>query len=231
MNIQGLLSELAVLLNDNEKGYEFSRYSKTTLAVLIKDALQLFASRRPDLFTEFAKVKLRPGHLQDARPSLSNVFDVVAQLDECDNVITSLSGAKPEAGVAAISVWDKPSVLTRPGQPFILSSAKIDNTLNGRFVVQPAVPPKCDVWLLVKGYKVPMFDPTRAETDDFTLDGPEEIWLIIKWYVLAQCAYMDRDIQSMRVYLQTFAQLIGVAETGERYFESTDGGSKAPVFH
>jgi hypothetical protein len=217
--IQALFRELAIALGDDMPGYEFSRYSKQALSVFLNDGLKLFASRRPDLFTEFTKVELRPGIYQDARPELDNVFDIVAQLSAEDMVVTTLTGAI-QSNTQPGNRWDKKTINTPDGGRFVIASALIDKSLNGRFIVQPSVPPGEKVWLLVKGFKIPNLPIEHAIDHDFSLPGPANIWPVIKWYVLSQCAMLDKDLATARVHLQTFAQLIGLTELGESYFEA-----------
>lgn len=223
------LLNVAFTLNDDEPGHEFSRYPVKNLVGAYNDALCLIAKYRPDLFTEYEILKLQPGKYQDARcVGCSNIFSVSDQTTEDGAVLKELSNNKRSL-TKVKSNWKKPSCLNNPKTDFNLNGASIDNNMNGRFTVDPAVPKDKDVYVRVKCVKRPC--PMSPADLNRSFDGGCDMNVAAKHYVIATMLMGDRfsrtSSEEVLLNYRMFYQVLGINLQQEQLFELGELGGIA----
>lgn len=217
---------IAFALNDSEPGHEFTRYPLNQMVAAFNEAMCVAAKYRQDLFTEVVVMKLQPGSSQDARGcGCGSVLDVIAQTDAHGGVIKKLLGAR-ETVTKYKRNWRKPSCIRRPESDggYVIDNADIDQNLNGRFTVDPAVPCDVEAYISVKCAQSP------CELHEADTGGPMKVHcdlVAAAWhYVLAKMLAGDRYTQSAgsqsQYHYKMFFDLLGVLFRQEKMLEAPE---------
>ena len=83
------LDQIACRLNDNETGYEFTRWSREFIVKALNTALKVLRAERPDLFIELTEYTLTPGCAQQLVPDGCE-FHSIAYTDlSCEDAATT----------------------------------------------------------------------------------------------------------------------------------------------
>lgn len=216
--------DIAENMNDAEEGFEFTRYTLRSMIRAYNDAMCLVAKYRPDLFTEYRKVKLEAGRYQDVRGCCSNVLEVLEQLDANGNIVKTLTGSRATRNRNK-TVWRKPSCLNSaaPGE-YVIDNAWIDKNMNGRFTVDPPLPCDVEAWALVKCVSQPC-PLVHAKINENVKTSCEHM-VATKHYILAWLLSGDRfangaNARSREQYT-LFFEILGVVQRQEDRIESTE---------
>lgn len=86
--VADIIRRASMTLRDQEKGHEYTTWSKQTLLEYLQEGICELAGLRPDLFTETRTIPLKPGSTQ------SLPADVIAVVDVTGNVETTASGVE-----------------------------------------------------------------------------------------------------------------------------------------
>lgn len=153
MSVYDFLRTVAAQLGDDRPGSPFRRYALKDLVQYYTEAMCFVSTHRPDLFTDFVVMKLKPGSYQDAKCcGCQNVIQVVAQIDKDGNTIkdlTTTGGSKTDT-----TRWYRAACKsTASGAVTLISSLTITPGMNGVFEVSPPVKPGEDVWVKLKCVK------------------------------------------------------------------------------
>lgn len=224
MNYKDWFVDIADNLNDAEPTHEFTRYSVRAFIRAFNDAMCLIAKYRPDLFTEYRKVKLEPGKYQDARGCCTNVLEILEQVDANGNIIKSIKGSR-QTTERRKAVWKKPSCFVSAGpNGFLVDNAWIDKNMNGRFTIDPPLPCGVDAWVLVKCVSVPCALTAKDLTAD--INAACEHMVAAKHYILAWLLSGDRFAngasQKSREQYSLFFEILGVVQRQEDRIESPE---------
>lgn len=220
-----LKTSIAFVLNDDEPNHEFTRYPINSVLAALNDAMCMIAKYRPDLFTEWRVVKLTAGRHQDVRGCCTNVLDVVEQTDEFGNIISTISGSRRTATRAKIR-WSKPSCVVPKDAPdgYVIDYVTIDPNLNGRFEINPPVPPGTTVYARVKCVTTPK--AYSGDDLDKCFNGSCDIAVAAKHFVIAWMLFGDRFANASSRegngqwhYQQAFA-ILGMQMQAENRIES-----------
>src|SRR5882762_5888099 len=125
-------------LNDQEPGFEFTRWSRNTLITYVSDALIQISSHRPDAFTAPMNVTLVTGVRQKLPPNVATLESVLDNNDP-DN---PLSVMRDDMGL--IRAFNKKMCTNLPDASgnvvYRVSAYSYDPRLPGYFFVSPSVP-------------------------------------------------------------------------------------------
>lgn len=221
MTFKDWLRSVAAALSDDEPGRPFQRYTLKDLILAYNDAICLVASFRPDLFTELKITKLEAGYVQDVRGCCTNVLDVLYQTDEKGNVIRKIDGTKNKTTVAKRN-WSKPSCFSQSSEEcYVISYATIDNALNGRFFVEPAVPCDCDAYVQIKCVEAPC--PLDETQQNMEFNGDCKMNAAAWHYVLARMLSGDNFEGSLQrtasAHYKMFFEILNIQMKSEEYAE------------
>lgn len=164
MLFSSLVEESAKDLNDFEKGFEYTRWSQECLREFASDAVAMVFSLRPDLFVETKTITLKSGAIQTLDEGCTKLNRVDGVLDENGNV-TGLRAAK---GFEDIDRWFFSKECLTPnlsGGGYTITSYKIDDEEEGRFIVNPPVPNGQTVEVQVQCVEMP-----DCESEEVPLD-------------------------------------------------------------
>lgn len=216
------LRSISAALSDDEPGRPFQRYPIKDLIMAYNDAICLVASLRPDLFTELRIVRLDAGFVQDVRGCCTNVLDVLYQTDAQGNVIRKVEGAKTKTTMAKRN-WKKPSCFGQANQQcYLISFATIEEGLNGRFFVEPAVPCDCEAYVMVKCVEAPCALDETQENLEF--DGDCKMNVAAWHYVLARMLSGDNFEGSLQsaafAHYKMFFDILNVQMQAEERVEA-----------
>lgn len=227
MTLLDWFETIAFALNDDEPDHEFTRYPLKQLIAAYNSAMCLVYKYRRDLFTEWEVIKLETGRYQDVRGCCDTVLDVVDQTDADGGVIKTISGVRRSDSRAARRNWKKPSCLTSAVKDaadggYVVESARIDTNMDGRFTVEPPVPPGVDAYVRVKCVRGPCAVSEAGVNAEFNgaCDSATAAW----HYVLARMLSGDRFSQAttatMEYHYRMFFEILGVVQRQEDRIES-----------
>ena len=214
---------IAFVLQDDEPGRPFQRYTLKDMIAAYNAALCLVANYRADLFTELKVIKLHAGKYQDARGCCTKVLDVTDQVDARGNVIKELEGVRAKKTTVERH-WTKPSCLPHAPEDYIIDAIGIDKNLDGRFTVHPPVPCGVEAFVMTKCV-TPVCALTEAgqnaEFNGFcTLN--EAAW----HYVLAKMLSGDRHANAAggnaSYHYRMFFDMLGIQQRQDDRIESKE---------
>lgn len=217
------LKTIAFALNDDEPGHEFTRYPIDKMLAAYNDALCLVYKHRPDLFTEWTVARLTPGKYQDVRGCCDQVLVVADQVTAQGGVIKELTGTR-NTTTTTKRHWRKPSCLVHPDADggYAISNIDIDGNMNGRFTVDPPVPPGLDVYVRLKCVQPPCPVNVAQVNDGF--DAACDMNAAAWHFVLARMLTGDRFSQAanrdMDFHYKMFYQILGIVQKQEDWIES-----------
>lgn len=221
---------LAFALNDDEPNHEFSRYPLEQMVAAYNAGLCLVFKYREDLFTELRIVKLECGEYQDVRGCCTKILGVLDQTDEHGNTIKPLSTSK-RTSTKVNRNWKKPSCIVFSDAPdgYVVGSATLDSNMDGRFKIDPPVPPDVDAYVRVKCVSPPC--PLNVEDVNSTPAVPCEMLTALWYFVMARMQEGDRftevPFSVMQYNHKMFFDILGVVEQQEDKTEDpkeNDGG-------
>jgi hypothetical protein len=141
--VQRLLDAALAELEDNEPGYEYSRWTKPEMLGYVASAVAALHFYKPDLFQARALVRLRPGDVQQVDGSHSRILSLEDNADANGAV-----GAPIYA-----SNHDTTKALRRPNQfspmePYRVRSCAVDKDNPRVYYVNPPAPeyPRAHAW-------------------------------------------------------------------------------------
>lgn len=219
---------IAFALNDNEPNHEFTRYELDKLIAAYNAAMCLVYKYRPDIFTEWEVVRLTTGRYQDMRGCCDQILTVADQVTADGATIKELTGSR-ETKTKTKRHWRKPSCITFSDAPdgYVVNNINIDANMNGRFTVDPPVPPGVEVYVRVKCVSAPC--PVDASQMNASFDTMCDMNVAAWHFVLARMLTGDRFAQAvnhdMQYHYQMFFQILGVVQTQEDRIESPEEAS------
>lgn len=139
MLLRELVKYVSEQLNDQEPGYEYSRWSRQLLVNYYNDAISALASLRPDAISVVSVFTLAPGRLQQLPPELG---DFVAILDGGDGRQVRTADAVLASSYKKDSCCPVPVRLDCNGNPlgYVVNSVSFDTSDPNVFFVWPPVP-------------------------------------------------------------------------------------------
>jgi hypothetical protein len=209
-SLRDYLRTIAFVLNDDEPGLPFQRYTLEQMIAQYNNALCIAAKFREDLFTEYEKVRLESGRYQDLRGCCAKVLDVLDQVNEDGSLIKKLGVRSTET--KASTIWKKPSCLINSPTGYIITSIDLDRNMDGRFIVEPPVPCGVDVYVTVKCVSSPVsYTVADAEAE---LDAACELNVAAWHYVLSTMLSGDRSSNPAQAdkqyHYRMFFDLLGI---------------------
>jgi hypothetical protein len=137
--LRELIKYVSEQLNDQEPGFEYSRWSKELLINYYNDAISALASLRPDAISVVSSFQLSPGRLQQLPPELG---EFVAIVDGGDGRPVRTADAVLASSYKKDSCCSMPVKLDCNGNPvgYIVSSVSYDTSDPNVFFVWPPVP-------------------------------------------------------------------------------------------
>lgn len=169
------------------------------------------------------------------RGCCTNVLDVVEQTDEFGNIISTISGSRRTATRAKIR-WTKPSCVVPKDAPngYVIDYATIDPNLNGRFEINPPVPPGTTVYARVKCVSNPKAYGKASLDQPF--NGNCDIAVAAKHFVIAWMLFGDRFSNASsregtgQWHYQMAFSILGMQQQAENRIESAlNSGDTASV--
>jgi len=220
---------VAFALNDNEPDHEFTRYPLKQMVAAYNSGMCLVYKYRPDLFTEWEVIKLQTGRYQDTRGCCDNILDIPEQVTEDGGTIKPITGVRKSSTRSARNNWKKPSCLTPrvreyADEGYIVENARIDSNMDGRFIVDPPVPPEVEAYVRVKCVRGPC--PVNEADMNASFNGACDMATAVWHYVLARMLSGDRFAQgttnTMEYHYSMFFNILGVVRQQEDRIESPE---------
>lgn len=215
---------IAFALNDDEPHHEFTRYPLSKMVDALNAAMCMVYKYRPDLFTEWAVVKLQPGKYQDVRACCDVVLTVADQTTADGAVVKPLDGGR-ETQTKVRRLWRKPTCIAAPSAPggFTINNVSIDANMNGRFTVDPPVPRGTDAYVRVKCVSKPCALTEAGVNACFNGECDQAV---AAWhFVIARMLTGDRFSQGanadMQYHYKMFFEMLGVVQRQEDRIQST----------
>jgi hypothetical protein len=137
--LRELIKYVSEQLNDQEPGYEYTRWSKQLLVNYYNDALSALASFRPDAISVVSFFTLVPGRLQQLPPSMG---EFVAIVDGGDGRKVRTADSVLASSYNKNSCCPVPTRLDCNGNPlpYVVTSVTFDRDDPDTFFVWPPVP-------------------------------------------------------------------------------------------
>ncbi len=183
MKIKDIITDVSRDLNDQEAGYEFTRWSAEQLQSYLIEALLTDSYDLKDLFHQTVVVKLIPdGNWQDTC-ECSEILRVIGECTKGGTVTSYLKRTYDDE----MLYWsgDVYPKCTDPDEYKPLSYA-ISETDTSKFRVYPPVPPGVDRYVLIQCYHAPTGESLSENI-------PDEMVAMLKQWMLYRALIMDAE--------------------------------------
>lgn len=183
MTVQDIIEDVSRDLNDQEQGYEYTRWPVTQLQSYLAEALVNDSYLLKDLFHTEEVVKIAPGGGWQKVCGCSEIIRIVGECTEDGDVYRYLTRTYDDERLNWPGSVYPQCMEPETAEPvsYVISSVDID-----RFRVMPPVPPGQDRYVLVQCYHRP---DGRSLTDEV----PEEMVAMVKQWMLYRALIMDSE--------------------------------------
>jgi hypothetical protein len=228
MAMRDLTGEVAELLNDAEKGFEFTRWTRPELIEYANDAVLQITAYRSAEFSATREVALQPGARQTLPQDATYFSRVVATLDQYGRQIAQPSATDTNATRIA-ATWFEPLACRAPGcDPddseaggadgvYAIRSYAFDPDDQTAFYVDPPVPAGVTLNALVLCLNIPApIGLEGALAIPATYHNAVIEWMLYRAY--SKDTESATDATRAREHLSAFGALMGVAQTAYDHF-------------
>lgn len=221
--VQNICTRVSRKLNDQQKGFEFTRWTREDLINYCSEALQQVSTYRPDAFTDVQNVTLTPGVRQKLPPGVNSLASVLDNNDP-DNPLAVMRD-----DVGLVRVFGKKPCLynldTQGNVTYRMTAYSYDPRTPGYFFVSPPVP---------SGMKTPavvgisaVMDPPELDKTWWTKQIPinsNKYYNAIFAWMLASAYSVETESETsfklMQLYAASFYKMMGVKYQMESKFGS-----------
>jgi hypothetical protein len=183
MTVRDIIEDVSRDLNDQEQGYEYTRWSVAQLQTYLSEALINDSYLLKDLFHTEKVVRLRPGGDWQKVCDCSEIIRIVGECTEDGEVYRFFTRTYDDERLNwPGSVYP---MCTNPDtdEPFSYAISSVDVN---RFKVMPPVAPGQSRFVLLQCYKMPT---GRSLTENV----PDEMVAIVKQWMLYRALIMDSE--------------------------------------
>lgn len=183
MTVRDIIEDVSRDLNDQEQGYEYTRWSVAQLQTYLSEAFINDSYLLKDLFHTEKVVRLRPGGDWQQVCDCSEIIRIVGECTEDGEVYRFFTRTYDDERLNwPGSVYP---MCTNPDtdEPFSYAISSVDVN---RFKVMPPVAPGQSRFVLLQCYKMPI---GRSLTENV----PDEMVAIVKQWMLYRALIMDSE--------------------------------------
>lgn len=219
MNGSDVVFEVSRDLNDQEPGYEYTRWTRAQLQSYLREALSTLSRLFKDKFQTTLTVKLEPGGNWQKACDCSEVVRVIGEAT-ADGQLTRYLFKQDDIEA---NTWGG-AVMSRcygSASNYQMESYSISSTDGGMFRVYPPVPAGVTKYVNVECFKAP--------TGDLEASIPDEVVAAVKQWMLYRALMMDSEnnatvIKLAEGHYQVYQNLISFElELEKREEEKRDG--------
>ena len=205
METSAVIREISLDLNDQEPGYEYTRWSVEQLLSYVREALGSVSDLLRDLFVKQKVVRVERGWQRAC--DCTSILRVLGESDAQGNVIRRLWKQIDDAD----NVWG--GVEPRCSSSisgYEMSSYLISSTDPKGFQVLPPLPPTVEKYVLLECYE-------RPDGTDLAYDIPAEVVAMVKQWALYRALAVDSEnnptiTQLAQTHFSTFQALLKEAQ-------------------
>ena len=180
-----VVREVSLDLNDQEAGFEFTRWTRDQLASYLREALSWVSQYRKDLFLNTLTVEVEPGGDWQKACSCSSILRIYGEVDKNGKLIRFLRRVND----VEADIW--PGDIQRctvDNGSYKMESYSISATEPSMFRVYPPVPENKKRYVSVVCYEIP--------SGSLDADYPDEVVALVKLWMLYRALSVDSENNS-----------------------------------
>mgnify|MGYP003294269231 CR=1 FL=1 len=210
MTNSDIIRDVSLDLNDQEPGYEYTRWTRRQLSSYLKEALVQISQQLEDWFVSQVVVKLEPGGDWQKACDCTSIIRIDGESTADGHVVRYLRRLED------IEEFTWPGAVQRcpiSVRDYKLESYTIDSNDETQFRVFPPVPSGADRFVTLKCHKIP------EGNDEDTV--PAKAVAMVKQWMLYRALSVDSEnnpsiIQLANNHKETFFTLLGTAVEKKR---------------
>lgn len=205
METQSVIREISLDLNDQEPGYEYTRWPAEQLLSYVREALGSVSDLLRDLFVKQKVVRVARGWQRAC--DCTAILRVLGECDASGNITRRLWKLYDDPD----NVWggEEPRCLERV-KDYQMSGYSISSTDPKGFTIVPPIPPLTEKYVLLECYE-------RPDGTDLSYDIPSEVVAMVKQWALYRALAVDSEnnptiTQLAQTHFSTFQALLKEAQ-------------------
>lgn len=182
-----IIFEVSLDLNDQEHGYEYTRWSKTQLESYMREAVVQAARYDRSLFQERVIAKVEPGGNWQSVCDCTRIVRIYGETDAKGNLKRNLRRIDD----AEQDIWPGSpyNTCTSLNDPYVMDGYSINSSDGGEtFKIVPPVPEHETRYVSLLCYTTPDVDSTS--------DVPDEFVAVVKQWMLYRALVVDSENNS-----------------------------------
>lgn len=217
MNGADIIREVSLDLNDQEPGYEYTRWSRSQLQSYLREALLHVGKRMQDWFIERIVLTVQPGADWQSGCGCTDIIRIVGESTKDGRLLRTLRRLEDDEA----NTW--PGSVTRCqriGSGYTMESYSISAVDDSLFRVQPPVPYGDKKYVIAECY----VEPDGALGTDVNAEAV----MIVKQWMLYRALSLDSEnnpdiLNLAKQHQQTFFELLNLAIQTDMMEKAKDG--------
>lgn len=223
MLLSEVIREISVDLNDQEPGYEYTRWTIDQLQTYVREGLITIGRPLKDLFTKSIVVKVQPGAGWQQACDCTVLRRIVGETDSYGNILRYLSRSLDKEENTWAGSVQRCSV---DPKKYSMSGYSISASQPNEFKVTPPVPPGITRYVMVECY-------TYNTAYDLNSDIPDEVVPMIKQWAIYRALSVDSEnnqtiVSLAQQHYKVFNDMLSAA-VAIRELEKKDGSDLRTV--
>lgn len=180
MIASGVIQEVSNDLNDQEPGYEYTRWTVVQLQSYLREALGSVSDLLRDLFIKTKVVKVKSGWQQACE--CTAIVRVLGESDAEGNVFRYLRKLKDDD----TTIWSGLVQKCADPKRYEMQDYSLSSSDEKQFSIYPPIPPTVEKFVLVECYE-------RPDGNDLTYNLPAEAVAIVKQWMIYRALSVDSE--------------------------------------
>lgn len=221
MNGADIIREVSLDLNDQEPGYEYTRWPVAQLQSYLREALLHVGKRMQDWFVERVVLEVQPGADWQKGCQCDEIIRIVGESTKDGRLIRSLRRLEDDEA----NTWpSNPFRCQRTGKAYVMESYSINAVDDSLFRVFPPVAYGDVKYVIAECYVEP--------TGDLTKTVNSEAVAIVKQWMLYRALSIDSEnnpniLALAKQHQQTFFDLLNLAIQTDMIEKAKDGSLRS----
>lgn len=221
MNVAEVIREVSMDLNDQDVGYEYTRWSVDQLQTYLREAIVDVSNKLQDLFLDKVVVKVQVGAGWQAACGCTDIVRILGESTQDGRLLRYIKrSADIEENTWVGSVVGR--CRTSP-KDYTMLGYTINSNDKSEFRIEPPIPPGVNKYVLIECYQQP-------EVVTLATTVPTEAIAIIKQWMLYRALSVDSEnnptiIELAGKHRDTFFDLLQMA-MAQREKERSEDGSR-----
>lgn len=187
-----IIREVSLDLNDQEPGYEYTRWTRDQLQTYLREALFEVSSRFKSWFLQTVTVRVEPGAGWQKACDCSEIVRLLGEADSSGRILNFLSKQADDVDL----VWSgAPDPCAANARYYRMRRYSISSTDDAYFRVYPPVPAGLTRYVLVECFKRP--------DGDMHDDVPDTAVAMVKQWMLYRALSVDSENNTTITQLAT----------------------------